>query len=197
MNNINSIKDLWQNAASPSPLSIEELMKEISKKRNKMMHRNIFGILSLLAAASVVTWVGISYDAKYQSTRIGIILVLLAIVGGIFINSQLLQLMLKPMNLAMDSKSYTQAMKNYQSKQAYLHGQGMVIYFCTLGIGLALYLWEFTHANIPFLVAVYGISFGWIGLVWFFIRPRTIRKEKERMSEIIGQLERISKQIEE
>jgi len=44
-------------------------------------------------------------------------------------------------------------------------------------------------------IFAYGITLSWIALNWFYIRPRSIRKQEGKINELIEQFERLNKQV--
>ena len=197
MNDFNLIQDIWQNAATPAPEDISVIIADIKKKRRHMLRKLLFGIISLTAALAVIVWVLFGYDAKIITTRIGAILVIIATVGGIIINSQLLNYLRKPLDADSDNKVYLAKMKAYQKKQQFMHTRGSEIYFIVLTTGLIFYMIEFTHGQLLYYLLDYGLTLSWIAFAWFYLRPKTIRKENKKLNTMIEHLERIAKQVEE
>ena len=62
---------------------------------------------------------------------------------------------------------------------------------------MILYMYEFTHGKLYYFVLDYGLTLSWIAFAWFYLRPRSIRKESKKLNTIIEHLERIAKQVEE
>ena len=197
MSDFNEIAKLWQNAPAPGAEDISILMKGIRKKRKQLAMRGFFGLISLLFTAIFIAWIGIEYDAKFITTRIGVVITLIAVIGGMGFSSQALKYILWPLDNATDNMAYLAKMKEYQHKQYYMQTTGMMAYFIVLSIGMALYMYEFTHANLPFMLIAYGLTFGWILFAWVYIRPRQTRIEREKLNTIIEQLERVVGQIGE
>ena len=197
MSDFNFIQDIWQNAATPAPEDISVIIADIKRKRRQMLRKLLFGIISLTGALAMIVWVLFGYDAKIITTRIGTIMVIIATIGGIVINSQLLIYLRKPLDTDIDSKAYLAKMKAYQKKQQFMHTSGSLIYFIMLTTGMILYMFEFTHGKLYYFVLDYGLTLSWIAFAWFYLRPRSIRKESKKLNTIIKHLERIAKQVEE
>ena len=69
------------------------------------------------------------------------------------------------------------------------------VYFILFTAGLGLYFYELTHNDLKFALLVYGLTGAWIAFNWFYIRPRTIKKQNRKINAAIEQLERISGQL--
>ena len=161
-----------------------------------MFTKGLLGVVSLVAALSVIVWVLFGYDAKIITTRIGTIMVIIATIGGIVLNSQMLNYLWRPLEPDNDNRAYLERMKELRKKQHFMHTRGSQIYFAVLTSGLVLYMYEFTHRDIVFMLIAYGMTLAWIAFAWFYLRPRTIRRDREKLDSIIARLERISKQVE-
>ncbi len=197
MSDFNLIQDIWQNAATPEPEDISVIIADIKKKRRQMLRKLLFGIVSLTGALAMIVWVLFGYDAKIITTRIGTIIVIIATLGGIILNSQLLNYLRKPLDPDTDTKAYLAKMKAYQKTQQFMHTRGSLIYFIVLTTGMILYMYEFTHGKLFYILLDYGLTLSWIAFAWFYLRPRTIRRESKKLNSVIEHLERIAKQVEE
>ena len=196
MSNFNDISNIWQNAPAPVPGNVPAILKGVKKKRMEAVKRSALCILSLLGAGMVVGWVGLYYHARYFTTYVGIVMVLVAIILGVFFQSKILQYMTRPIDIAADNMAFLIKMKEYRKKQHYLHTTGNMLYFILLSVGMFLYLFEFTYGSTTFIILTYGLTFAWVGFAWFYLRPRTIRKETQKLNSMIEELERVVKQME-
>ncbi len=195
MEDFNDIKALWAQAA-PHAADASIVIRAARKYRAKIILRTSAGILALAGALVVVSLVAFHYQFRLVTTRIGIALVILAIVSGMLMNSQLVWLLLKP-NSTVDNKTFLKTIKELQQKEQYVQTKFLSLYFAVLSIGMMLYLFEFTYGGLLFSVIIYSATMGWILLAWLYLRPRSIRKQRERTQKIIDQLEGIAAQMEE
>ena len=70
------------------------------------------------------------------------------------------------------------------------------IYFVMLGLGIVLYMIEYTMMMTTFwAIFAYTLTLAWIAFNWFFIRPRTIKKQQAKLDELIGKFSDISEQL--
>ena len=46
-------------------------------------------------------------------------------------------------------------------------------------------------------VLSYSITLAWIAFNWFYIRPKTIKKQESKLDELISKFESINKQLKE
>jgi hypothetical protein len=196
MENFDDLKKLWQEAAPQNTLSVADVISQARKHKRKFLW-NGFGKTLLLLATAIYLCIIISfYHSKMISTRIGELCVLIAVFGMIILNSRSLQAMLRQVNSNVDVHTYLAQLKVYQQRMRFIQTTGISVYFILFTAGLGLYFYELTHTNLKFALLVYGLTGAWIAFNWFYIRPRTIRKQNKKLDEAIAHLERLSGQLD-
>ena len=72
------------------------------------------------------------------------------------------------------------------------------IYFIALTLGICLYLYEFvSQLTIHWAIFAYTATLFWVGFNWFYLRPRTLKKDNVKLNEIIKRFENINRQNDE
>jgi len=196
MEDFNDIKALWTQAAPKQSVDASIVIRAAKMYKARIILRTSAGILALAGALIVVSLVAFHYQFRFATTKVGIALVILAIVSGMLMNSQLVWLLLKP-NSTMDNKTFLKTIKALQQKEQYIQTKFLSLYFAVLSIGMMLYLFEFTYGGLLFSIIIYSATMGWILFAWLYLRPRSIRKQRERTQKIIDQLEGVAAQMEE
>jgi len=131
------------------------------------------------------------------TTKVGIVLVISAIAMQVIASTSLLQFLFRS-NPVADSASYLAQLIKLRHKQEFLHKTMMTLYFILLSSGMLLYMIEYTMMMGRRNGAIaYGLTFGWIAFAWFYIRPRTARKQLGPLNEVIKQLEEVNKQLQD
>ncbi len=153
------------------------------------------GIASLCATVLIIGAIGLLCEFKYSSTKLGLIVVLLAVLGGITVNAQLLRILQKMVDSTADNNAYLQQLIIYRNKQRAIQTKGLTIYFLALTGGLLMYMFEFLMRDLRFGIVAYSITLAWIGFAWFYLRPRAIKKQEEKINHLIAQLENVSRQF--
>lgn len=197
MSNFNDIQDLWKSRQTKALPTAAELMKEARKSRARMVRMNLLAIVTLTFTVIVIAGVLGKYDFEYVTTRIGALLVILTVIAAIFLNSQLLHIILSAANSETDSRQYLRELLRYREKQRFFQTTGISVYFILLSIGMGLYFYEFLAADLKFGLIVYGVSFAWVLIAWIWIRPRSVRKHEKRLNLLIEQVEQVVKQLDE
>jgi hypothetical protein len=91
---------------------------------------------------------------------------------------------------------YLQQLLVFKKKQAFLQSTIMTAYFILLGLGIVLYMIEYTiRMSILGAALAYGITSLWIAVNWFYFRPKIIKKQQQKLNKIIADLEKINDQF--
>lgn len=185
-----NFEEIWKQK-TPDVLDITEIQSKADAYRKKQMLASICLILSLFMTLGVVVWVWFRFLDLHLMTKSGIILVLIALVLYIFQNFQKMKA-IRRINPALNSQEYLTQMKILQRKDLYMQTKGISIYYSLLSLGMALYLFEFAKRMEFFWgIFIYVVTFGWILFGWFYIKPRTIRKQQQKMKDVISSLEKV------
>ncbi|MDZ4710781.1 MAG: hypothetical protein SGI89_00485 [bacterium] len=195
MNNFNDIQNIWNSQSQPDFPDINELDKSIRSDRIKMIAKNIFGTLSLILTLVVITLVVSNFDYKYPSTPAGTILVMIAVTAAIAVNNYLLKIILNKADETSDSRAYLEELIHYRNRQRFFQTKGLAVYFILLSVGLMLYLFEFLMMDITIGITAYLLTSSWIAFVWFYLGPRTIRKQEQKINELISRTRIIADQL--
>jgi prepilin signal peptidase PulO-like enzyme (type II secretory pathway) len=187
-------KALWNRQDSSVPDMAEILEK--AGQLNRKTRNNIWRQYILLSLTIIfLIWVWWYYQPTMVTTKIGIMLVIIAIVSYLTIAGQLLPLLFK-VNLETDSRQYLNRLIQIKQKQEFLNKTILNAYFILLSSGIFLYMIEYVgRGSIVFQLTAYGITSLWIAFNWFYIRPKTINKQQKAINDVIGKLELLNGQL--
>lgn len=190
MDNHINLKELWSGEGIESP-QIEELFLAVAnikrKKRTTLLAMNIV----MLATIGFIMYIWLHFKPTLVTTKIGIVLTIVGITIYVLAYNRLLPL-LKKYNENQSNNEFLQAMIHLKEQQKFLQTTMLQVYFITLSMGLCLYLYEYvSQMPFPWSVLVYVLTLTWIGFNWFYLRPRIVRKEQNRLDKIIKNFEAI------
>lgn len=197
MQNFEDLKGLWQQSENENVPSAKEILSKVESNRKKILFKNISLIGILLFTFGFILWIGLHYDFELATTRIGIIITLIAIMIGIIFNTGSISSLIKQSDPTLNNNSYLVQMINYRNNQRRIQTKGMVLYFILLTVGMILYLYEFALRSLTFGIIAYSITLGWIAFNWFYVRKRTIAKQEKEINEQIRALESLVNKMEE
>jgi uncharacterized membrane protein len=185
---------LWNRGESKVP-DIQEIFAKANKLNRKTRRKIWRENITLSLTAILIIWVWFHYQPQMITTKIGIVMIVLAIVAFLAANNQQFPLLVDG-DVATDSRQYLTQMIRVKQKQEFLGTTMMATYFIFLSIGLALYMIEYvSRGSLTFKLLAYGITFAWMGFSWFHLAPRAIRKQRKAINEVIGRLEQVNGQL--
>ena len=194
MNNNIDIKDLWNKQEFDVP-DIHELFKKARElKKSNLIRLLITNVLLILTVAFVV-FIWYYYQPEMLTTKLGIILVVLAMVLYLFAYNQMIPILVK-VDFNMSNRQYLQQLLKLKEQQSFLQKTILNIYCILLLSGICMYLVEFA-LRMSFICAAltYGITILYIVVNWLYIIPGTMKKQQTKIAEFINTFEKINNQL--
>ncbi|WP_291152642.1 hypothetical protein [Flavobacterium sp. UBA7680] len=195
-NNNIDFKDLWKKQAVNKP-NIEDLLARL-KQFKKASLRSLWRTNILLAATSAfIIFIWYRYQPEFISTKIGIILAILAMVMYVGVYNRVLSTF-KNIDSTQTNQEYLQQLILIRKKQQYMQSKVLSWYFVLLMAEICLYMYEYaSRMTVFYALITYGITLLWIAFNWFYIRPKQIAKQQDKINGLIEKFEAINHQLEE
>jgi len=189
-------KNIWKQQSSQKP-NMEELLGRLKKFKRENLRKLIVTNILLIITSIGIGLVWYYYQPQLITTKTGIILVILAMLIFLFAYNKLFMLFYKLDN----TQTNTEYLKNLyvvQNKQKFMQTTMMNVYFIMLFAGICLYMYEYTsRMELLYAVLAYAATFVWIGFNWFYLRPKTIKKQETKLNGLIDKFEEINQQLKE
>lgn len=193
-NNID-FKDLWKKQTLNQP-NIEDLMARLKQFKKVGLRSLWITNILLFATSAFILFVWYYYQPEFISTKIGIVLTILAMVIYVVVYNRLLG-SFKNIDTTQTNQEYLQKLILIRKKQQFMQSTILSLYFVLLGVGISLYMYEYASRMTIFWASfTYGITLLWIGFNWFYIRPKQIKKQQTKINELIARFEDINKQLD-
>ena len=194
MSNNIDFKELWNRGKANAP-DVSEIFAKANqlnrKTRNKIWRGNI--ILSLTIFFMIFIWW--YYQPQMITTKIGLTLVIVAILSFLISTNQMFPLLAKT-DEETDSHQFLEQMLRIKHKQEFLNKTMLTLYFIFLSIGIFLYMIEYAgRGSLLFKILAYGFTFAWMAFNWFYVRVKAAKKQRQAVNEIIGKLEEVNRQM--
>ena len=187
MNDNIDLKSLW-NSQKSDPPKIEEVIENAKKYKRKQFRTLIFTNCILLLTSVFIAFIWIRYEPKMWTTKIGIVLTILAMVTYLLVYNKNI-FFFKNVDLQSDSKKYLDQLIVYKEKQHFLQQKMMAIYFILLSVGLGLYMIEYVmQMKLLWGIIYCFMTLAWIAFAWFYLRPKRLKKENLNLNNLIEQL---------
>ncbi|WP_298225146.1 hypothetical protein [Flavobacterium sp.] len=190
-----NFNQLWQSHQNIPEIDAATIVLQAQQMQRKTKIKLLLGNLLLFATMIFIIGIVVYFKPEMITTKIGSLLVIIAILMQIIASMRLIPLVNKS-NAQTNPEAYLNQLLAFKKKQAFIQSTIMTLYFLFLSVGLALYMIEYTlRGSIFFILATYGTTMIWIAFNWFYIRPRTIRKQEQKLNEAIRNLENITGQF--
>jgi len=194
-NNNITIEDLWQSKTSQIP-NLSEIYNLADKAKRKLLFRTIIINVTYMLTTAFILAIWVNYNPKLLSTKIGICLSILAILSFVLAQNRMLPY-LKKENDNINLNDYLIQLKELRKKEHFMQTTMLNIYFAMLSLGILLYMYEYVAKTPLSILLTYGPTIGWFVFNWFYLRPKTLKKQQIKTNELISKFENLQKQIAE
>jgi hypothetical protein len=195
MNDNIDFKDLWKRQTVSQP-NIEDLLVKLKDFKRASLRKLVLMNVLLIATSGFIIFIWYHYQPEFVSTKIGIILTILAMAIYLFVYNKL-AVFYKAIDETQSNSEYLQKLISIKTKQQFLGSKVLSLYFILLGSGLCLYMYEYASKMTSFFgIFTYAVMLGWIGFAWFYLRPREIKKQQEKINSLIAKFEAVNKQLD-
>ncbi|CAI8720020.1 hypothetical protein [Chryseobacterium sp. IT-36CA2] len=189
-------KNIWKQQTSNKP-NMEELLGKLKKFRSQNLRRLIFTNIGLITTSLFILFIWYWYQPEMITTKIGIVLVILAMVIFLFAYNKMFMVFYK-IDQTQSNNEYLQSLYIVKSKQKFMQTTILNLYFIMLFLGIVLYMYEYTsRMTFSSGILAYAITFAWIAFNWFYLRPKAIKKQQGKLDELINKFEEINNQLKE
>lgn len=187
-------KKYWnkQKVETPTP---KELIKKANQFKRKALAKLIAANILLLVTCVGISFVWFYYQPDFLTTKIGIILCIIAMLVYLAFHNKLAPLLINN-SLELDAKAQLQQLLKFKEKQYFQQTTLLNGYFILLSLGLGLYMYEYVvRMTLPWAIFSYGIVLFWIALNAFYFRPKVIKKQQKQLNNLITELKYLSNQL--
>ncbi|MGX5685657.1 hypothetical protein ACWKWW_13935 [Chryseobacterium cucumeris] len=189
-------KNIWKQQTSNRP-NMEELLGKLKKFRNQNLRRLIFANIALIATSLLILLIWYRYQPEMITTKIGIVLVVLGMVIFLLAYNKMFMIFYK-IDHTQSNHEYLQSLYVVKNKQKWMQTTILNLYFVMLFLGICLYMYEYTsRMTLSSGILAYALTSVWIAFNWFYLRPRTIKKQQGKLDELINKFEEINNQLKE
>lgn len=185
---------IWQQQKVVEP-NIDELQDKLNRFKKNNLKKLIFSNILLITTIVFVIFIWYKYQPQYLTTKIGIVLVILAMAIFLLVYNK----QFSSFNKIDDTQTisnYLKSLTELKTKQKYIQTTMLSMYFIMLSLGIGLYMYEYTlMMTIFWAIFAYGITLTWIGFNWFYIRPKIIKRQQAKLDELISKFEAVNNQL--
>lgn len=195
MNTDIDFKALWNNGAKGEIPDAKEIFAKGASLQKRARNKMLICNFMLAVTVVLISCVWIVCKPQMMTTKIGIVLIISAITFYMMASMGYINLLYKN-NMGISTSDYLQHLLFIKQKQENMNVMVANIYFVLLSAGLFLYMIEYAlMGGIVFRVAAYGITFSFMAFNWFYIHPKVIKKQRDKLNGVIEKLEEINRQL--
>ncbi len=189
-------KNIWKQQTSNRP-NMEELLGKLKKFRNQNLRRLIFANIGLITTSLLILFIWYRYQPQMITTKIGIVLVVLGMAIFLFAYNKMFMVFYK-IDQTQSNNEYLQSLYTVKSKQKLMQTTILNLYFIMLFLGICFYMYEYTsRMTLSSGILAYAVTLAWIAFNWLYLRPKTIKKQQEKLDELINKFEELNHQLKE
>ncbi|CAM4404883.1 hypothetical protein ZONE111905_19985 [Zobellia nedashkovskayae] len=193
MSNDTNLNELWSRQTTKPP-QMDELLSKFTKIKRQNLTKLIAVNFLMFATITFIIFIWLYFEPKLITTKIGIALTILGILVYLFVYNKLIPY-LRKIDENQSNSEFLKTVIKLKEKQKFLQTKMLQIYFIILTVGLCLYLYEYVSLMpFPWSIFAYVVTLVWIGFNWFYLRPRVVGKERDKLNRIIKKFESISRQ---
>ncbi|MDR0680733.1 MAG: hypothetical protein LBG15_02605 [Dysgonamonadaceae bacterium] len=190
------LKELWRKQTVPA-VNLADLLIRIENYKTSGLKKIILLNALLVLTVFFVIFIWIYFNPQLLSSKIGIILTILPMIITIVFNKNTIPLYIKT-DKSQSNVDYLNNLLEIKEKESYIQTKIMNLYFILLSTGIGLYMYEYTlMRSLIWGIVAYAAVLLWIGFNWFVLRPKIIRRNEQKIIDLIQQLEKVKSQIDE
>ena len=187
-------KYLWKKQSVSQP-DMKDLLSRVSRFKKAGL-RSLWMVNILLFLTTVfIVFIWIYYQPEFLSTKIGIVLTILAMVIYVIAFNKLFA-PYRNIDATQTNQEYLQNLIVIKKKQQFMQTKMMSLYFLLLTTGICLYMYEYASRMSALGASLcYGITLLWMAFNWFYIRPKQIKKQQSKVNALIEKFEEMNNQL--
>lgn len=189
-------KNLWKQQTAEKP-SIEELLGKLKSFKKENIRKLVATNILLIITCIFIGLIWYYYQPQMLTTKIGIVVVIVAMVIFLTTYNQLFMNFYRLDN-NLTNNEYLQSLYLLKNRQKFMQTTMLNLYFILLFIGICLYMYEYTsRMKLIYAITTYVVTFVWIAINWFYLRPKTIKKQQAKINGLIDKFEEINNQLKD
>jgi len=188
------LKKIWNKQKIETP-KVEILYAKANKLKSRSFLKLIVVNITLLLTITFIGFIWYYYQPKLVTTKIGIILTILAMIIFLLPYNKQFSLLSKT-KTEPNSKEYLQQLIKLKEKQTFQQTTMLNIYFLIFSLGIGLYLFEYVSImTITWGIITYAITILWFTINWFYLRPKTITKQNAKLNKLLVEFDKLNNQM--
>ena len=188
------LKKIWNTQKIETP-NVEILYNKANKLKSRSFLKLVVVNIALLLTIIFFGFIWYYYQPELVTTKIGIILIILAILIFLLPFNKQSSLLTKN-KTEPNSKEYLQQLIKLKEMQVSQQTKILSVYFILLALGIWLYMFEYvSKMTITWGIITYAITTFWFAINWFYLRPKAITKQNAKLNKLLVEFEKLNNQM--
>jgi len=193
MNNLDDMKSLWRSVTTDKLPTSEDMLKLIRKFRREKLLNKWLVIVSCLLLACIVAAALVIAPFKMATTYAGGILVVIAMLFLAFNNIRSLKRFYHMDD--HDNLKFLEFLSKTRENQIRYYKRTMVLILSLSASGWILYVYELIYHYPIWSIIIYFIMSVYLAIMWFVVRPRSFKRDQEKLNATRERVESILNQL--
>jgi magnesium-transporting ATPase (P-type) len=196
MKDFDHLMSVWQGQPKPDQLSVDEVLKQVKKGIRSIttkLYWSIVAMAVIIVFAFIVTFF-LAFKSTVTTVGILIVLVTMLMYFSLIVHHYHI---LSKRDATVNPAEYLESLKAYQKSRTKVIGWFYYTYILFISAGLAMYFIEvLEHSSLTFKLITYGSVIVWFLFTTFYLKPRMLKNEEEKLNLMIDRLERLKEQFD-
>lgn len=196
MKDFNELKQLWHVQPENDGVSYRTILQTIKQTKNKYTTKLLSHVVSIAIIILITSYIFITVPFYTWTTQLSMFIVLICLVYYLIIQVRDYRAINRSENLLDTPESYILYLQQYKQHRHHFNTQNYTIYTLCLSVALALYMIEMSFYVSRWVLIVFIVAaIAWFLLCYFILMKVYIRKESEKLEELIHKLKDLKSQF--
>jgi uncharacterized membrane protein YciS (DUF1049 family) len=196
MKDFNELKQLWHVQQEHDGVSYDAILNTVKQTKNKYTAKLLSHVISIAVIVLITIYIFISFRFHTWTTLLSMFIVISCLVYYMLIQIKDYRSISSSESLLNKPEAYIAYLQAYKQHRYRLNTRNYTIYTISLSIALALYLIEMSFYVSTFALVLFVIgTIIWFLICYFVLMKVYIKKESERLEELINKLKKLEEQF--
>lgn len=196
MKDFEALKDIWSNQVEHSEIRPEDVLKKVKQSKNLLANKLLLEVIAVVTAIVILSYAWIILSFTMWTSHVAIGIFILCCIYVMFKQFSDYRKITDNALLLNRPKEYITYLKSYKQDRYILNTQKYRTYSILFSTGFLLFFVEILFiAELWVTVLAILFTLFWFYYCYFVLMKNYIRKEENRLDDMITNLERVEKQF--
>jgi heme/copper-type cytochrome/quinol oxidase subunit 4 len=198
MKDFNELKQLWHVQQENEGVSYDAILSTIRHTKNKYTSKLLTHVISIIIIVLITLYIFITVPFYTWTTQLSMFIVIICLIYYMIVQIKDYQAINKSENLLNKPEEYISYLTAYKHHRYKLNTRNYKIYTICLSIAIGLYLIEMSFYVSAIALTIFVVAtIAWFLICYFILMKIYIKKESDKLEELIGKLGNLKDQFSE